>query len=61
MPAFAITIYKSQSLILAKVVLNFENKNFAFGLSYVILSRVYAIEYVIFEMDFTQDVTRSRH
>ena len=43
MPAFAITIHKSQGLTLARVVLNFENKDFTSGLSYVALSRVQAI------------------
>lgn len=32
---FTITIYKSQGLTLARVILNFKNKNFTFSLSYV--------------------------
>lgn len=55
MPAFAITIHKSQGLTLARVVLNFKNKDFTSGLSYVALSRVRAIEYVIFETGFSRD------
>lgn len=55
MPAFAITIHKSQGLTLAKVVLNFENKDFTSGLSYVALSRVRAIEHIMFETGFSRD------
>ena len=61
MPAFAITIHKSQSLTLAKVVFNFENKNFTSGLSYVALSCVCTIEHVIFEIGFIQDIMRLRY
>lgn len=55
MLVFAITIHKSQELMLVKVVLNFDSKNFTFGLSYIALSWVWAIKYVIFEIDFSQD------
>ena len=40
MLAFGITIHKSQRLTLARVVLNFDSKDFTSGLSYVALSRV---------------------
>ena len=53
MPAFAITIHKSQGLTLARVVLNFENKDLTSGLNYVALSRVRAIEHVMFETGFS--------
>ena len=55
MPAFAIIIHKSQSLTLAKVVHNFEDKDFASDLSYVAMSRVHTIEHVMFETSFTRD------
>ena len=55
MPAFAITIHKSQRLTLARVVLNFDSKDFTSGLSYVALSRVRAIEHIMFETGFSQD------
>lgn len=38
--AFAITIHKNQGLTLAKVVLNFKNKDFNSSLSYIALSQV---------------------
>lgn len=38
--AFAITIHKSQSLTLARVMFNFEKKDVILGLSYVALSRI---------------------
>ena len=53
--AFAITIHKSQSLTLAKVVLNFERKDFTSGLSYVAVLRVRNIEHVMFEIAFSRD------
>lgn len=52
MPAFAITIHKSQGLTLTKVVLNFKDKDFASRLSYVALSRVCVIEHAMFETSF---------
>ena len=39
MLAFGITIHKNQGLTLARVVLNFESKNFTSGLSYIVLSQ----------------------
>ena len=47
--AFAITIHKSQSLTLARVVLDFEKKDVTSGLSYVALSRIRNIEHLMFE------------
>lgn len=53
--AFAITIHKSQSLTLARVVLNFERKDFTSGLSYVALSRIRDIEHLMFGTAFSRD------
>lgn len=46
---------QSYRLILAKVVLNFKNKDFISSLSYIALSRIGAIKYAIFENGFLQD------
>ncbi|MCJ1264573.1 hypothetical protein MMC22_004446 [Lobaria immixta] len=54
MLAFAITIHKSQSLTLARVVLNFEKKDVTFGLSYVALSRIRDIGHLMFEAAFSR-------
>lgn len=58
--AFAITIHKSQSLTLARVVLNFERKDFTSGLSYVALSRIRDIEHLMFETAFFQNPEQRR-
>jgi ATP-dependent DNA helicase PIF1 len=50
--AYAITVYKSQGLTLLRAVLCLEKKDFAIGLSYVAISRVKALERLLFEGSF---------
>ena len=50
--AFAITVHKAQGLTLGKVVLDFSEKDFAVGLSYVAVSRVKSIDGIMFKSDF---------
>jgi ATP-dependent exoDNAse (exonuclease V) alpha subunit len=50
--AYAITVYKSQGLTLQRAVLCLEKKDFAIGLSYVAISRVKALEGLLFEGSF---------
>ena len=52
MLAFAITIHKAQGLTLGKVVLDFSEKDFAVGLSYVSVSRVKSIDSIMSKSDF---------
>lgn len=53
--AFAITVHKCQGLTLPKVVLKFSRKDDTTGQSYVALSRVRAIENVVFDSGFSYD------
>jgi ATP-dependent DNA helicase PIF1 len=50
--AYAITVHKSQGLTLSRVVLNLDQKEHCLGLSYVAISRVKALEGLMFECPF---------
>ena len=50
--AYAITVHKSQGLTLSKVVLNLSQSEHCLGLSYVAVSRVKALDRVLFEVLF---------
>jgi ATP-dependent DNA helicase PIF1 len=50
--AYAITVHKSQGLTLSKAVLNLNQKEHCLGLSYVAVSRVKALNGVLFERPF---------
>ena len=54
--AYAITVHKSQGLILLRVVLNIDQKEHCLGLSYIAISRVKALDGLMFEspFDFSQ-------
>ena len=53
--AYVIIVYKSQGLTLSKVVLNLDQKEFCPGLLYVALSRVKALDRVMFKCPFDFD------
>jgi ATP-dependent DNA helicase PIF1 len=50
--AYAITVHKSQGLTLSRVVLNIDQKEHCLGLSYVTISRVKALDGLMFEPPF---------
>jgi hypothetical protein len=50
--AYAITVHKSQGLTLSRVVLNVDQKEYCLGLSYVAISRVKALDGLMFESSF---------
>jgi len=50
--AYAITVYKSQGLTLFKAVLKLNQREHCLGLSYVAVSRVKALDGVLFEVPF---------
>ena len=50
--AYAITVYKSQGLTLSRVVLNIDQKEHCLGLSYVAISRVKALDRLMFKSPF---------
>jgi ATP-dependent DNA helicase PIF1 len=50
--AYAITVHKSQGLTLSRVVLNIDQKEHCIGLSYVAISRVKALDGLMFECPF---------
>jgi ATP-dependent DNA helicase PIF1 len=50
--AYAITVHKSQGLTLSRVVLNIDQKEHCLGLSYVAISRVKALDRLMFESPF---------
>jgi ATP-dependent DNA helicase PIF1 len=50
--AYAITVHKSQGLTLPKAVLNLNQREHCLGLSYVAVSRVKALNGVLFEGPF---------
>jgi hypothetical protein len=50
--AYAITVHKSQGLTLSRVVLNVDQKEHCLGLSYVAISRVEALDGLMFESPF---------
>lgn len=50
--AYAITVHKSQGLTLSKVVLNIDQKEHCSGLTYVAVSRVKALQGLMFECAF---------
>jgi ATP-dependent DNA helicase PIF1 len=50
--AYAITVHKSQGLTLSRVVLNVDQKEHCLGLSYVAISRVKALDGLMFESPF---------
>ena len=50
--AYAITVHKSQGLTLSRAVLNLNQKEHCLGLSYVAVSRVKALNGVLFERPF---------
>jgi ATP-dependent DNA helicase PIF1 len=50
--AYAITVHKSQGLTLSRVVLNIDQKEHCLGLTYVAISRVKALNGLIFESPF---------
>jgi ATP-dependent DNA helicase PIF1 len=51
--AYAITVHKSQGLTLSRAVLNLNQKEHCLGLSYVAVSRVKALDGVLFEVPLT--------
>jgi ATP-dependent exoDNAse (exonuclease V) alpha subunit len=50
--AYAITVHKSQGLTLSRVVLNIDQKEHCLGLTYVAISRVKALDGLMFESPF---------
>jgi hypothetical protein len=48
-------VYKSQGLILPKVVLNLNQREYCLGLSYIAISRVKTLDSVLFEVPFDFD------
>jgi ATP-dependent DNA helicase PIF1 len=50
--AYAITVHKSQGLTLSRVVLNIDQREHCLGLSYVAISRVKALDGLMFESPF---------
>jgi len=48
--AWAITVYKSQGLILPKAVIDFGKKKYAAGLSFVAISHVCALKNILFKL-----------
>ena len=50
--AYAITVHKSQGLTLLRVVLNINQREHCPGLSYVAISRVKALDGILFESPF---------
>jgi hypothetical protein len=50
--AYAITVHKSQGLTLLRVVLNIDQKEHCLGLTYVAISRVKALNGLMFESSF---------
>jgi ATP-dependent DNA helicase PIF1 len=58
--AYAITVHKSQGLTLSRVVLNIDQKEHCLGLSYVAISRVKALDGLIFECPFDYSRFTSR-
>jgi hypothetical protein len=50
--AYMITVYKSQGLTLSRVVLNIDQKEHCLGLSYVAISRVKALDGLMFKSPF---------
>ena len=50
--AYAITVHKSQGLTLLRAVLNINQKEHCLGLSYVAISRVKALDGLMFESPF---------
>jgi ATP-dependent DNA helicase PIF1 len=50
--AYAITVHKSQGLTLSRVVLNLDQREHCLGLSYVAVSRVKALDGLMFESPF---------
>src|SRR3984885_11602908 len=53
--AYAITVHKSQGLTLSKAVLNLNQREHCLGLSYVAVSRVKALDGLMFERPFDLD------
>jgi ATP-dependent DNA helicase PIF1 len=53
--AYAVTVHKAQGMTLDRVVLNIEEKDFAFALTYVAVSRVKSLTGLMFETDFTRE------
>lgn len=51
--AYAITVHKAQGMTLYRVVLNIEEKDFAYALTYVAVSRVKTLKGLMFDTDFT--------
>ena len=50
--AYAITVHKSQGLTLSQVVLNLDQREHCLGLSYVAVSRVKALDGLMFKSSF---------
>ena len=51
-PAYAITVHKAQGMTVDRAVLNLNNRDFAPGLSYVVVSRVKTLQGILFEEPF---------
>ena len=49
---YVITVYKSQGLTLLRVVLNLDQREYCLGLSYVAISRVKALDGLMFKSPF---------
>jgi ATP-dependent DNA helicase PIF1 len=50
--AYAITVHKSQGLTLSRAVLNLDQREHCLGLSYIAVSRVKALNRLVFESPF---------
>lgn len=57
-PSWAITIHKSQGMTLNQAVINLGKSDFAMGLTYVAISRVKALNGLMFSADFSNVKTR---
>jgi ATP-dependent exoDNAse (exonuclease V) alpha subunit len=49
---YIIIVHKSQGLILSRVVLNIDQKEYYLGLSYIAISRVKTLDRLMFESPF---------
>jgi ATP-dependent exoDNAse (exonuclease V) alpha subunit len=50
--AYAITVHKSQGLILSRAILNLNQREYSVGLSYVVISHVKSLDRLIFKYPF---------
>jgi ATP-dependent exoDNAse (exonuclease V) alpha subunit len=50
--AYAITVHKSQGLTLDRAVLDISKKDFAVGLTYMVISRVRTVDSLMIDQEF---------